>query len=173
MLRSVKIKGFALLVTFIVVSTTTSNAQTSSYQELQAAYIFNFAKYVVWPEAAPVFVVGVYGETESIEFLEKAFHEKRIAGKNTEVKVIENPEDSRDCNIIYVPESESKNLKNLLTEIEARSILVVTEEDLIKRGAGISFIVEDDRLKFKIKRSVLQASKLRASDGLLKLAIIE
>jgi hypothetical protein len=168
-----KIKVLALTICFTFVLPATTKAQTSSYQDLQAAYIFNFAKYVTWPELSSVFVVGVYGDGENIKYLKYAFQSKRISGKDTEVRIIATEEDTYDCNIIYVPESGSKNLKTLLAAIEGKSILVVTEDDLTKRGAAISFIVQDDRLKFKLKKSALAAAQLRASDGLLKLAIIE
>jgi hypothetical protein len=49
----------AMLLVFPLVQ-----AQTHVYalRELQAAYIYNFAKYIKWPAEAEAFVIGVYAE---------------------------------------------------------------------------------------------------------------
>jgi hypothetical protein len=168
--------GLALILTFILTGVAgTAHAQTSSHQELQAAYIFNFAKYVRWPAMAQAdtFVIGVHGGQEIMKFLEKAFLGKRIGGRSTGLKMITTPDDMLSCNIIYVPESGSRNLKDLITTTKGKSILIVTEEDLIRKGAPISFVIVEERLKFKLNKRTLMEAGLTASEGLLKLAILQ
>lgn len=148
------------------------HAQTSSYEELQAAYIFNFAKYIKWPEETPEFVIGVYGEPEIIELFKNTLAGKRAGGRDILVRAVEGAEDVAGCSIIYIASSASKMLKTLISVTEGKSILIVTAEDMISSGAMISFVVEDDKLKFKIKRKTLSETGLVASDGLLRLAIL-
>lgn len=163
-----------LLIGFILAGVArTAHAQASSYEELQAAYIFNFAKYVRWPQQQEAFVIGVYGGPERITTLEKAFLGKKIGGKPTALKIIETTEDILLCQIIYVPESGSRHFKDLTIATKGKHILIVTEEDLIRRGAPISFVVVGERLKFKLKQSALAEAGLTASEGLLKLAILQ
>lgn len=165
------VKRFFIL-TLSIVSFSGASAQTSSYGELQAAYLFNFAKYIKWPGETSEFVIGVYGEQEVMELFSNILTGKRAGGKNIRVKIIEEPGDASDCNIVYIASPASRKLK-LLTEItEGKSILLVTAEDLITSGAMISFFVEDDKLKFKLKKQTLAETGLTASDGLLKLAIV-
>jgi hypothetical protein len=149
----------------------TAHAQVSSYEELQAAYIFNFAKYIRWPDSEANFVIGVYGETEIMEHLKKTLADKKVGTRPIELRAITNADALFECNIVYVGESDSKKVSEMTTAIAGKSILIVTEEDLIKKGAAISFVVEDDRLRFKLKKSALVAAGLAASEGLLKLAI--
>ena len=148
-------------------------AQTSSYGELQAAYLYNFAKYVTWPNEGSTFIIGVYGEIEDVKVLKGILGGKKVRNKAIELRVLDGMENLDALSIIYVPESASKHLKALITAVLGKNILLVTEEDLIKKGAIISFVVEDDRLKFKIKQSALEANGLVAADGLLKLAILQ
>jgi hypothetical protein len=165
---------FLLALSSIFFRIDTSIAQSSSsYNELQAAYIFNFAKYIRWPDDSPTFVVGVYGDAKIMSFLKSTFVGRRIGSKEVVLLAITKPEEIMDCNIVYVPESGSKNIKGLNSSVLGKGILIVTEEDLIKKGATISFIVEDDRLKFKLKQSALSEAGLTATPGLLKLAILE
>lgn len=148
-------------------------AQTSAFGELQVAYIFNFAKYVKWPREGSVIVIGIYGEVKNIDYWRTLLSEKKVRNKAIQLRQITTLEGLDDVNIIYVPESGSEDFKLLTTATTGKSILLVTEEDLIKRGAAISFVVEDERLKFKLKQSALADIGLTATEGLLKLAILK
>jgi hypothetical protein len=149
-----------------------AHAQTSSYGELQAAYLFNFAKYIKWPGESKVFAIGIFGEADIMDDLESTLKDKKVGGRTIELKIITSMEHLSEFQIVYLPESASKDLNRLKEAVIGKSILIVTEEDLIKKGAAISFIVEDDRLRFKLKRSVLAEAGLVVSEGLLRLAIL-
>lgn len=153
--------------------TTSTCAQTFSYKELQAAYIYNFAKYIKWPTVSNTFVIGVYREVENVEILKKALAGKTVRSKMIEIRLLDNVNDLSGINIVYLPESESKYIKEVVGAVSGSPILLVTEEDLIKKGAAISFVVSDDLLKFKLKKVVFDVTGLVAMDGLLKLAILE
>lgn len=148
-------------------------AQASSYGELQAAYLYNFAKYVKWPRDPAVFIIGIYGGSDITDELETTLTGKKVAGKSIELKTLTGPGDIGQCHIIYVSESHSKSISLIKETVGSSSILIVTEEDLIKKGATISFVVEDDRLKFKLKKSALSNAGLTATEGLLRLAILQ
>ncbi len=166
-----KLHHIVFIILLIGTSRSEVAAQHSSYEELQAAYIYNFAKYIKWPQEKEKFVIGVYGGSEIMDFLRKTLEGKKVGNRAIELKVIDKPDSFFDCNIIYVPESDSKNLEELVVAVEGKSILIVTEEDMIRKGAMISFVLEDDRLRFKLKKSSLANAGLAASEGLLKLAI--
>jgi hypothetical protein len=140
---------------------------------LQAAYIFNFAKYIKWPGETKIFVIGVYNDEEIMDLLKTVLSEKKIGGRAIELKMLTKPEDLNGCNIVYVPEGGSRNVNDLSDSISGKNILLVTEEDMIKKGAMISFVVEDEKLRFKLKKTSLASAGLVASDGLLKLAIVQ
>jgi hypothetical protein len=163
---------FAAVVIAFLLSTLCARAQMSSYEELQAAYIFNFAKYVKWPVENESFIIGVYGEEVISEVWENTLSGKKVAGKEIELKAITSMDRADECNIIYLPESQSRNIAELIEKCSGKSILIVTEADLIKKGATISFIIEDDKLRFKLKKASLLQAGLHATEGLLNLAII-
>jgi hypothetical protein len=162
-----------LSITLILSTKETAYAQISSYQELQAAYIYNFAKYIKWPGEAEAFVIGVYDDEEVMNLLKAVLSEKKIGGREIELKMLTKSADLTGCNIVYVPERGSRYVSDLSDSISGRNILLVTEEDMIKKGAMISFVVEDEKLRFKLKKTSLASAGLVASDGLLKLAIVQ
>jgi hypothetical protein len=104
--------------------------------------------------------------------LETTLKGKKVRGKFIELRKVVATEELLECNIVYLSASNSGSLPLLITVLEGKSILIVTEEDLIRKGAAISFVVEDDKLRFKLKKKVIDNTKLVASDGLLKLAIL-
>jgi hypothetical protein len=146
-------------------------AQTSSYDELQSAYLFNFAKYIKWPEETKVFTIGVFGEADIMEELVNVLRDKKVWGADIEVKKITSLDKAGNCHIIYMPESNSRNLSDLKLSVTGKNILIVTEDDLIKKGAVICFVMEEDKLRFKLNKKALTEAGLVASEGLLKLAI--
>jgi hypothetical protein len=150
------------------------NAQSSLYEELQTAYLYNFAKYVNWPAERETFVIGIYGEPYNLEFLETYLESKKMKGKAIEVVVLKDIKEieEKEINMIYVPDDRPKNFTALIDATAGKTILVVTGHDMIKKGAMISFVMEEDKLRFKIKKSALESVGLTASEGLLKLAIL-
>ncbi|MBA3682396.1 MAG: YfiR family protein [Bacteroidetes bacterium] len=147
-------------------------AQTSTYGKLQAAYVYNFAKYIKWPNNFEVFNISVLGETEITEDLKAVLKNKKASGKEIALNVINTLEEAKDINILYVPSSRSRDLPYILKTLEGKNVLVLTEEDLARKGATISFIMEDDKLGFKINKNVLIKAGLTVSEGLLKMAVI-
>jgi hypothetical protein len=147
-------------------------AQTSSYGELQAAYLYNFAKYIKWPANPEVFSIGIFGESNITADLVNTLQGKKVGGNPIVVREISSLSNINSFNIIYLPVSNSKSITLLKTAAEGKNILIVSEEDLIKKGASISFVVEHDRLRFKLKEDLLSEAGLQASEGLLKLAIL-
>lgn len=147
-------------------------AQTSSYGELQAAYLYNFAKYISWPEASQQFVIGVFHEAGIMDELVTVLNGKKVRGKPIVLKLITKEEELPECHIVYLSASNSESISILISVLDGKNTLIVTEEDLIRKGSTISFVVEDDRLKFKLKKKALSQAGLVASEGLLKLAIL-
>jgi hypothetical protein len=167
-----KLHPLLLLICFLGCSCQNLEAQNSD-KALKAAYIFNFAKYIQWPSDEPVFVIGVFGDNpEIVEVLETTLKGKKIGGKEIYVKKISSANNAITCHILYCPDVENKKLSAIIEAISGKSVLLVTEEDMIKKGAMISFIVEEDKLRFKLKKNALSQAKLVASEGLLKLAIV-
>jgi hypothetical protein len=150
-----------------------AHAQTSNYEELQAAYLYNFAKYIKWPGETAEFTIGVLGGAEIMGDLQRTMKGKKAGGKEIVLKTMGTVAEADQCQIVYVSSSGSKELAALLAATAGKNILVVTEDDLARKGAAISFLVEDDKLRFKLNKAKLSAAGLTAAEGLLKLAILQ
>jgi hypothetical protein len=162
-----------MCLAFTVCIVTPGVSQTSSYSELQAAYLYNFAKYITWPGESSEFTIAILGSEEALKNIERKLKDKKVVGKLLVLKLIATDDTLDAVNIVFLPEDASRELPKLVELARSKNVLIVTEEDLIKKGAGISFVVQDDKLRFKLKKKILDDTGLVVSDGLMRLAIIQ
>ena len=131
-------------------------------------------KYVEWPNSDGDFIIGVVGESPINKELEELSKNKKAKGKKIVVINISIPTDALLCNMIYIPAAKSAQLKPLMEKVKNKSVLIVAErEGLAKKGAAISFVIDDDdALKFDINKSILDSQGLKIAHLLLQLGII-
>ncbi len=152
-----------------------ASGQSVDYRA-QTLFIYNFIKYVNWPDAkGDVFKIAVFGQSPIVEELKKlASVKKTSTGKTISVIQINaiSPDDNYE--LIYVVDSKSKEVKNIVEAMKNKSALVVAQrEGLAKKGASIDFVIlEDDKLGFEVSRSQVESQKLKISGELLRLAIL-
>ena len=150
-----------------------ARAQDADYKAY-TLFLYNFMKYIEWPDATGDFVIGVVGESPIKKELVTLSENKKAKGRKIIVKEIQTPDDALTCNMIYIPSAKSSLLRPFLEKVKGRSILVIGErEGLAKKGAAISFVVDDDdALKFDLNKSVLDSQSLKVANLLLQLAIV-
>ncbi len=139
-------------------------------------FVYNFMKYVEWPEAQSKgdFVVGVLGDSPINKELQALAAGKKIKGRNIVVKSLAKPEDCNSCQMIYVADSKSAAIKGMKEAMKDKPILIVGErEGLAKKGAALSFVtLEDDALKFDINKKEIESHQLKISSSLIQLGIV-
>jgi hypothetical protein len=139
-------------------------------------FVYNFMKYVEWPEAQSKgdFVVGIYGDSPIQKELQTLAVGKKLKGRNIVIKAIAKPEDAASCQLLYVASSKSSGIKQLKDLMKDKPVLIVGErEGLAKKGAELSFVtLEDDELKFDINKKEIETHQLKIASSLLALGIL-
>lgn len=150
-----------------------AHAQDADYKAY-TLFLYNFMKYIEWPEHSEDFVIGVIGDSPIIKELTSLSASKKIRGKKIVIKIIFTAEESVGCSMVYIPSARSSLLKSISEKIKGKAILVVAErEGLARKGAAISFVVDDDDvLKFDINKSVLESQSLKIATLLVQLGIL-
>ena len=146
-------------------------SQISTYK-IQSIFLYNFTKYVNWPQPGNTIVIGVVGDSDLMAELNANLKGKKAGTKTFEIRQLNSTEEAAKCNLVYLPSVRSKELKELMNIVKGKGVLIVTEEDLADQGAGISFLQVEEKLRFKINSKVLKEAGLQASSGLLGLAIV-
>lgn len=100
--------GCLLLLKFVLLDSDGIQAQSSEDTKLmnrvKAAFVFNFAKFVKWPEAeeADVFRVGILGRSWLTAPLREISKQKKVRGKAFEVKVFKSEDTVGPCELLIV-----------------------------------------------------------------------
>src|SRR5882724_10997452 len=83
--------------------------------EIHAAMIFNFLKYIQWPdEGTPgEFVVGVMGEDDVFNTLKGYYDGKPKGSKKYSIKKLESAADAASCQVVYIGKNKSREFDNV------------------------------------------------------------
>jgi hypothetical protein len=147
-----------------------------SENEVKAAYLYNFAKYVEWPasvfsrENTPltICIVGSSPLNEVIETLAG----KNIKNRRLVIRQFSKIEDLSECHILFINSSVKTPLNQILTSAASRSILTVSDlKGFTAAGGAIEFVPIDGKIRFMINNRTAQLAKLQISSHLLRLAI--
>lgn len=143
--------------------------------KIKSLFIYNFTKYIEWPSSYKKgnFVIGVLGESPLYPELYQFLKSKKASLQPFEIKRFEQVSDITNCHIVLLPRGRSDELDACLKKIGSNSTLVITEQDgLAKKGAGINFVIENNRQKFELNKHQVEQRDLKISNNLLNLAIL-
>lgn len=148
----------------------------SSYDtnsKIKAVFIYNFTKYIEWPKnyRQGSFVVGVVGDAPLYKELSKMALTKKVANQSFEIKKFNNVAEIGKCHILYVTKEKKESLGNILKKVKNNSTLIVTESPgMVDKGAGINFVVKNNKQKFELNKTNVEKYKLKVSSNLEALA---
>lgn len=138
---------------------------------IHTLYIFNFTKYVEWPASSGSIRIGVVDNALAEEQLLKMAKAKSTSG--SEISVVNSRADSElsKCQIIFIPLNNSAMASRLIEQFGDKPILIVTEQsDLVKKGASISFKINEGKLRFQVNEEVIKSKGMKVSSTLTSLA---
>ncbi len=169
------IKRFNLLLMFLLMAGLCYGQTEAEESNLKAAFIYNFTRFVEWDPSSisTDFVIGVIGNSSIDGPLEEISKTRMVNSKKIIIKHFEKPEDVDKCNILFIPKNVKIQLSDFLTKTEGKSILIISEKQgYASKGAGINFVIIDNKLKFEANTKAINTAGLKVSAQLLKLAII-
>ena len=141
---------------------------------VQAMYIYNFTRYVNWPESYKMnnFVIGVLGECGIVEELKCFTQGKKVGNRSISVICFNSIAEIKQCHILYVPNDKSEDLSKILAKVSKSNNLIVCEsQGLINAGAAISFIFTENKLKFELNSENANKYGLTVSSTLCNMAM--
>ena len=146
------ILAFICILAFITVS----NGQERPNHEIHAAMLYNFIKYVQWPNEseAGTFVVGVMGEDDVYNTLKAWYDGKPKGSKKYSIKKITSASEAATCQVVYLGKSKSREFEDIKGSISGKSVLTITDGNgLGEKGSCINFKVVGGKLKFELNQA--------------------
>jgi hypothetical protein len=147
-----------------------------SEQEIKAAYIYNFAKFVEWPEAArPMsmpFVVCHARLAPEFQSALAALEKRMLDGQSITLRPLGVDDRPKGCHILVLDDTE-RNLSRWIVRVAGLPVMVVANgESAARDGASIGFVAADSRIQFAVNTDALARSQLKAKAQLLKIATL-
>lgn len=147
-------------------------------QALKAACVFNFCQFITWPADAfdapssPI-IIGVYGGDSFGEVLEAMVRGEVVRGRPIQVVRCRRAEESLNCHMLFVGDSETARSGVLLRYTQNRQIVTVGEnDDFIDNGGMIALAAVQNRVRLRINLPAVRAGGVSVSSKLLRLADI-
>lgn len=143
--------------------------------QVKAIYLYNFAKFVTWPEAssangAPITICLDHADA-FLPVLRSAVAGEKIDGRNVVVKRLTTAAEAAGCAILYIDASQDSRSAALLQIAAGHSVLTVSDiAGFAKDGGAIEFVLEGGRVRFKVNLAATQKAGLVLSSQLLKVA---
>lgn len=174
----------ALAILFLMTSKSrlgesTGYAQTvASEDQLQAAFLYNFGKFVEWPPSAfsapnSKFNICVLGKNYFGTILDGISRSKELKKRKIEIHYLDKCCPQETCHVLFVESEWGGDMAHLLKKIQDTPVLTVSNaERFIRMGGIIRFYLEGDQLRFAINLDAAQKANLTISSELLKLARI-
>jgi len=163
------------MLIMLMLAATAVTAQDRPTHEIHAAMLYNFIKYVQWPNEgeAGEFVVGVIGDDNVFNTLNQWYNGKQKGSKKYVIKKLASAGESSSCQVVYVGKAKSRDFDDIKNNISGKSILTITDGNgLGQKGSCINFKVIDGKLKFEMNQATLTSSNLKVSSQLSSMAIL-
>ncbi|HEX2861137.1 MAG TPA: YfiR family protein [Lacunisphaera sp.] len=154
-----------------------ATAPSREYQ-IKAVFLFNFARFVEWPEdafpdAAAPLIIGVLGEDPFGSVLDETVGGDQAGARPLQVRRWQRVEDVDTCHILFITKSQAANVESIFTHLKGRSVLTVSDADgPTRHGPMIRLVNENNRIRLKINLEAARAARLVISSKLLRPAII-
>ena len=145
--------------------------------KIKVTFLYNFTRFIEWPEDYKEgnFIIGVVGDTplygellamkENMEKDNKTF----VTKGNQPISVLKylSYKALGKCHIVFVSNNCSNQLSSIVEKTTAHHTLLVTEKlDLIENGAGINFVINENKIGFELNRTQLIKKGLSVSNNL-------
>lgn len=167
-----------LLVLFQFTAFDRVHAAESKEYQLKAAFLFNFAQFVKWPadsftSSGEPFYIGILGDDPFNGALEQTVQGETVDKHKLIVRHSQNLESLEDCQLIFICKSEASHIEEILTKLDSKPILSVSEVGSFAREGGIiNFYLQGGKVRFEINPESAQQKRLKISSQLLTLGKI-
>jgi hypothetical protein len=165
----------ALAASCLNVRSVRVTAQVATTEEVKAAFLFNFAKFVEWPpeawaDGAPL-AIGVLGGDGIADVLRDMVRGKSIGTHSITVKRINGSEDLATFHLVFIGQNEKSRLPDILRRVERANVLTVSDVDrFCELGGIIALTLEQNHVRFEVSLEAAERAHLKVSSKLLSLA---
>jgi YfiR/HmsC-like len=164
-----------VVVTVMLCAHATLQTPETLENDVKAAFLFNFTKFVDWPdtafgttdEALRICVIADAAFTRSVDRIVAG---ETVRGRPLQ-RITPSSAELTRCHVLYMGAAHSEEAERLLAAVDRAPVLTVGETPtFMTYGAAISFVVMNNRVRFDINPRAAERAGLTVSSKLLRVA---
>ena len=178
-LRAAPPIGFSVAIVFSFLFSSLAvvpKANAQSEDQIMAAFLFNFARYVEWPKdafedrRAPV-TICILAADAFADVVSKTVSGKLVDNRPVGVQPISDLKSSGSCHILFIGRDAKQSHADAIAALDGQSVFAVSDRAGFASDGGIAnFFRADSRIRFEINPSAALKVGLKISSRLLRLA---
>lgn len=151
-------------------------AAAQSQDQIKAAFLFNFARYVEWPASAfssadSAVRICLIGSKTFSEVVSSTVSGKSVGDRSVVVDTPAGLESASGCHILYVGEDMDTAASDVAASVDGANVFTVSDRRGFAANGGIAnFIRADNKIRFEINPGAAKSAGLKISSRLLRLA---
>jgi hypothetical protein len=162
---------FTLLIIFIFSSQTFGQDYQQAQSRLKAIFVYNFLKYVEWPEfnSANEVTICLLGEDAIFAELNKLAASKTVQNRKIIINKISSTSNCSTCDLLFLDSSAGVKVDGD-ERPDGCTKFIVTDNDFNESVSNINLRYKDNRLGFEINSVLCEQNGFRLSSQLKSLA---
>ena len=148
-----------------------SNTAGNTQDLIRAAMVYNFCKFVQWPETNKPdhLVLGVMSDGFAVPDF-SSIDGKSVRDLSLEVRTVSSRHELAGCNLLFIADTLDVPLQDAFAESRNESILTISEiEDFCTQGGIIQMVPRRGKMRFFINRQAADDAGITLSSQLLKM----
>ena len=149
--------------------------QETLENDVKAAFLFNFTKFVDWPPTAfesptdPLRVCAI-ADAVFIASLDRIIAGETVRGRALR-RVVPDTSELPHCHLLYIGGTYRNRAEKLMAAVGRAPVLTVGEtSDFLTHGGTIAFVLENQRVRFDVNLRAAERAQLTISSKLLRVA---
>ena len=164
------------LVSLLGATNAAQQADVSLETNVKAAFVFQFSRYVDWPERAfssrsDPFRVCTIAEPEFTRALDKVLAGETAAGRRMTRSSPESAQEARQCQILYIARDDWPRGQSLIAAVQNSPVLTIGDApEFLISGGQILLVRDENRIRFDVNLTAVQMSGVNLRSQLLRIA---
>lgn len=151
------------------------NDTLSAQRRIEAAYLFKFGAYITWPaQAFPApdspLVIGVVGDDEMADELATLVANRDVNGHGLMVRRVRAGQSIVGIHLLFIAPGTAQGDSLIAAARDVPTVAVTEGADGLERGADITFVLVNDRVRFDVSLDAAQHDGVKFSSQLLSVA---
>jgi len=150
------------------------NYATAQNEKFKALFMYNFTKYLEWPEGdrQGEFVITVLGDSKIVDELKIIAQKKKVGFQSIVIKQVQTPDQITKSHMVYITENKSNQINNVKARLSTSTTVIIADDtNGISKGAGINYIVQGGKPLFEISKNNVEEHNIKVGADLLSLGI--